>query len=100
MKKQLLIGLSSTFLLAMSANAADINAGKQLSGRCSSCHGQTGVSSNPLYPNLAGQKAPYLLKQMRDFQQGKRIDPTMQAMVKGLSEQDMDNLAEFYSRIK
>jgi len=73
---------------------------KQLAGRCVSCHGVGGISSSPLYPNLAGQKAPYLLKQMRDFQTGKRADPVMGAMVKGLSEADMDGLANYYSKMK
>ena len=82
-------------LVAQSAFAADA---KGLSSRCISCHGATGVSSNPLYPNLAGQKAAYLLKQMRDFQKGERKDPVMNAMVQGLSEQDMDALAEFYNK--
>jgi len=68
-----------------------------LSNRCVSCHGATGISSNPLYPNLAGQKVAYLLKQMRDFQTGQRKDSIMNAMVKGLSAQDLDVLAKFYS---
>ncbi len=73
---------------------------QQLAGRCASCHGANGVSSNPANPNLAGQKAPYLLKQMREFQSGKRVDSVMGAMMKGLSEADMDTLAIYYSKMK
>jgi len=73
---------------------------QQLAGRCVSCHGANGISTNPAYPNLAGQNAPYLLKQMRDFQSGKRADPIMGAMVKGLSEADMDTLANHYNKMK
>ena len=90
--------ISLSLVIAVAAQpvlAADVTG---LSSRCVSCHGATGISSNPLYPNLAGQKAAYLLKQMRDFQKGDRKDPVMNAMVQGLSEQDMDALAEFYSK--
>ncbi len=88
--------LSLTMVVATQvAFAADA---KGLSGRCISCHGAEGISSNPMYPNLAGQKAAYLLKQMRDFQKGERKDPVMNAILQGLSEQDMDALAEFYSK--
>lgn len=92
------LGMIALFAIAaQSAFAADA---KQLAGRCVSCHGASGISSSPVYPNLAGQKAPYLLKQMRDFQTGKRADPVMGAMVKGLSETDMDALANYYSKKK
>jgi len=64
---------------------------------CISCHGTTGISSNPQYPNLAGQKSAYILKRLRDFKQGLRKAPVMNAIVQGLSEQDMDALAEYYS---
>ena len=90
----LVVGLA---VLSHAVLAADA---QQLSGRCVSCHGASGISSNSVYPNLAGQKAPYLLKQMRDFQNGKRADPVMTAMVKGLTEAEMDALANYYSQMK
>lgn len=89
--------MAGCLLIGQTSFAADA---QQLSVRCASCHGANGVSANPVYPNLAGQKAPYLLKQMRDFQSGKRADPVMSAMVKGLTEADMDELANYYSNIK
>ncbi len=90
---------SLSLVIAVTAQpvlAADVSG---LSSRCVSCHGATGIGSNPLYPNLAGQKSAYLLKQMRDFQKGDRKDPVMNAMVQGLSEQDMNALAEYYSKM-
>jgi cytochrome c553 len=97
MRKLLL--LAGVSMMAMQAQAADINAGQRLSASCAACHGQKGISSNPLYPNLAGQKAPYLVKQMRDFKTGKRQDPVMSAMVKSLDEEAMNNIAEYYSQL-
>jgi cytochrome c553 len=98
MSKTKLISLALV-LMATGQAAIAADAGS-LANRCVSCHGAKGISSNPAYPNLAGQKAPYLLKQMRDFQSGKRSDPVMGAMVKGLSETDMDSLATYYSKMK
>lgn len=97
MRKILLVPLLA--VSSFQVQAADINAGQQLSASCQSCHGQKGVSNSPLYPNLAGQKAPYLAKQMRDFKTGKRQDPIMSAMVKSLDEAAINNIAEYYSRL-
>lgn len=98
--KSVFVLAGSLLLLSQVAFAADSNAGAQLAGRCMACHGQNGISSAPTYPNLAGQKLAYLQKQLRDFAAGKRVDPVMSAMVKGLSEQDMENLAAYYSQLK
>ena len=65
---------------------------------CAACHGPQGISTNPLWPNLAGQHAPYLLKQLHDFKTaGKRDAPTMAPLVNTLSEKDMEDLAAFYA---
>ncbi len=76
---------------------ADIAAGKAKAGMCAGCHGAMGTSSNAIWPNLAGQHAEYLAKQLTDFKAGKRTDATMAPMVAGLSEQDIENLAAFYA---
>jgi len=94
-----LIILSSLIFFSFAAQAADINKGKQSALSCQSCHGATGISTNPLYPNLAGQKSAYLVKQMRDFKTGKRQDPIMSAMVKSLSEDDLSNIAEYFTSL-
>ncbi len=73
-------------------------AGEEKSTVCAACHGPTGASSNPIWPNLAGQNVAYLVKQLHDFKQKKgRNDPTMAPMVAGLSDQDIDDLAIFYA---
>ncbi|MCI0655362.1 MAG: c-type cytochrome [Methylococcaceae bacterium] len=51
----------------------------------------------PTFPRLAGQHAKYLSRQLSDFKSQKRTDPSMQAMAAGLSEQDMEDLGEFYA---
>ncbi len=63
---------------------------------CAACHGATGQSSIPIYPNLAGQQAAYTVKQLKDFQSGARKDPTMgalAALAKGKEQAIADYLA-------
>ncbi len=79
--------------------AADAEAGKAKSGTCAACHGANGVSPNPLWPNLAGQKDKYLAKQIKAFKEGTRTDPTMAPMVAVLSDEDIENLAAYYSSL-
>ena len=82
MKRQILTALSAVALAAVAnvASAADIPAGKAKSASCAGCHGANGISAVPTYPNLAGQKEAYLVKQMKAFRDGTRTDPTMNAM--------------------
>jgi cytochrome c553 len=91
----------STVLLAMSGSvmAGDAAAGKAKAASCAGCHGTNGVSSNPLWPNLAGQKDGYLVKSMKAFRDGTRNDPMMTPMAKPLSDADIDNIAAYYSSL-
>ena len=79
------------------AHAGDAAAGKQKAVVCSACHGIDGNSINPLWPNLAGQHAAYLVKQMKAFRSGERKDPVMAPMAMPLSDADIDDLAAFYA---
>lgn len=98
MKK--LLFAASAVLLAVNVHAAgDAAAGKAKAAVCSACHGANGVSPTPIWPNLAGQKELYLIKQIKAFRDGDRNDPSMSPMVKPLSDQDIDNLAAYYSSL-
>jgi cytochrome c553 len=76
---------------------ADAMKGAQLSASCAHCHGTDGNSSSGQYPNLAGQTAEYLYLQIKAFKEGARKDPMMSPMVGILTDQDMRDLADFYS---
>jgi cytochrome c553 len=80
--------------------AGDAAAGKSKSMMCAACHGMNGISPNDIWPNLAGQKKGYLIKQIKAFRDGGRVDPSMAPMVKALSDQDVEDLAEYYSTMK
>lgn len=79
--------------------AGDAAAGKAKSATCAGCHGAEGVSANPLWPNLAGQKDAYLAKQLKAFRDGTRTDPMMAPMAKPLSDDDINNLAAYFSSL-
>jgi cytochrome c553 len=79
------------------AALADAMKGAQLSASCAHCHGIDGNSSAGQYPVLAGQTQEYLYRQLKDFKEGRRKDPMMSPMVGILSDEDMQNLADFYS---
>jgi cytochrome c553 len=98
MKKILLVVSIISCVLAVPALAqGDAAAGKGKAAACAACHGADGNSVAPNFPNLAGQHASYLLKQLQNFKSGKRKDPTMTAMVAPLSEQDMADVAAYFA---
>jgi len=74
----------------------DAAAGKALAANCAGCHGETGISGNPAWPNLAAQKPGYLVNVLKAFKAGLRKDPMMAGVSRGLSDADMANLAAYY----
>lgn len=77
----------------------DPDAGEQKAAVCAGCHGPEGVSLSPEVPNLAGQKETYMINALQAYQSGLRNNPLMKSMVQGLSEQDIEDLAAYYSRL-
>jgi cytochrome c553 len=96
--------LTLTFLLTIFFNlpvsAADAAAGEQKAQSCVACHGQKGNSTNVLWPNLAAQQSTYLTNQLKNFKSGDRINPMMQSMAANLNNEDMANLATYFSSQK
>lgn len=89
--------VSVAVLVSGAAVAGDAAAGKTKSSTCAGCHGAAGVSANPLWPNLAGQKEAYLVKQLKALRDGTRTDPMMSPMAKPLTDDDINNLAAYFS---
>ena len=82
---------------SLPAFAGDAAAGKAKAMTCMACHGAAGISPNDIWPNLAGQKEGYLVKQIKAFRDGVRVDPMMAPMVRSLSDDDIANLATYFS---
>ena len=98
-KTYLLITAALLSISSTSVVAGDAAAGKAKSATCAACHGQNGISPNDLWPNLAGQKAGYLVAQMKAFRDGQRANPMMAPMAASLSDADIDDLAAFYASL-
>ena len=96
-KLPILVALLALGFTASPAFAGDAAAGKSKSATCAACHGAAGISNNGIWPNLAGQKEGYLVKQITAFRDGKRQDPMMAPMAAPLSDDDIANLAAYYA---
>ena len=64
---------------------------------CAACHGEYGVSSNPLWPTLAGQHQDYLLHSLKQYRDGTRKDPVMSAQAALLDEKVLAVMAEYFA---
>ncbi len=64
---------------------------------CGACHGNNGVSTNTLWPNLAGQQEGYLVKSIKEFRDEIRVEATMQPFVEDLTDQEIADLAAYYN---
>ena len=62
--------------LGGTAHAGDIAQGKVKAAMCAGCHTLSGIGLTEEYPNLAGQKEAYLVKQLKAFKSRTRTDPT------------------------
>lgn len=100
MKKVLMLvlsGLAISVAASAWAEVGNAEAGKTKSATCAACHGADGNSVNPEWPKLAGQHPNYLLKQLMNFKNDERVNPSMSPMAKPLSDQDMADLAAYYA---
>jgi len=103
MMKIITLGLmASALTLSVNVMAGDAAAGKNKSAVCDTCHGAAGISSIEMYPNLAGQKKTYLVNAMKAYKNKARnggMAVIMQAQAANLSDQDIENLASYYSSL-
>lgn len=97
------IGITLMVVNSIVIAAGDVAKGKAKSAVCSTCHGADGIAIMPAYPNLAGQNAEYLesaLKAYREKQRQGGMAAIMQMQANNLSDEDISNLAAYYSSLK
>jgi len=96
------VNAETTIAGGMSAGDGDPKAGKSKSELCQGCHGADGMSIDPTsFPNLAGQYAGYIFKQVQDFQLGNRQDDTMSAMAATVTDrQDLKDISAYFATRK
>jgi cytochrome c553 len=86
--------------LASGASAADAAAGKQKAQMCAVCHGLDGIAKAPDAPHIAGESPIYLTRQLEAFRSGERKHEQMTIIAQSLSDEDIANLAAWYSSIR
>lgn len=80
--------------------AKDLAAGKKAARQCNVCHGKNGIATNPEAPNLAGESAIYIEKQLMAFRKGERKHRQMTIVAQMLKDEDIRNLANWYAAMK
>ena len=65
---------------------------------CAACHGADGNSTIVVNPKLAHQHPEYLVKQLHDFKDDKRVDPVMKGFASMLSDEEMQNIAAWLAK--
>jgi cytochrome c553 len=82
--------------------AGDAAAAKAKLSMCEGCHGipgyKTAFPSAYHVPKLGGQHADYIIKALEGYKSGTRSHPTMTALAKTLSQQDIEDFAAYYSK--
>lgn len=101
MSKRLIIALagiaSFTAFAAEAPLVGDPQAGAAKAATCAACHGMDGNSPAAEWPKLAGQHADYTARHTRLVRDGGRENITMLPFVQDLSDQDIADIAAFYS---
>lgn len=91
------IGTDSTEAVKLRSSTGDPIAGKGKSELCQGCHGEDGNSPDSMTPKLAGQNASYIAKQLRNYQIGTRTHQIMSAMAATVGDEDLDDIAAYFS---
>ncbi|PFG55590.1 cytochrome c553 [Vibrio sp. ES.051] len=81
----------------------NVEAGQAKAGVCAACHGADGIATIPAYPNLKGQNEQYIISSIKAYKNKERnggLAAVMQAQASLLSDEDIENLAAYYSSLK
>ena len=97
--KKIIISILAVSIHMGALAMGDALRGQELTRNCAGCHGMNGVPVQPMHPVLAGQKEMYLVSQITAFRDETRINPIMNQMVKNLTDQDIQDIAAYYSTI-
>ncbi len=85
-------------ILPLASQAGDPKAAEPLASTlCAGCPGPKGISSNPLWPNLAGQQEQYLIKTMQDYKEGRREDAVMAPLAQAFDDKAIEDFAAYYA---
>lgn len=95
-----LCGAALALTLTPALAKGDIEAGKTKSVACQACHGSDGAAKiDPQYPRLAGQYRDYIARGLHEYKSGQRDNPIMAGFAATLSDQDIEDLAAYFSSL-
>ena len=98
-----IIALTALFSTNVTFAAGDVAAGKVKAALCASCHGANGIAIAPMYPNLAGQNEAYLVSALNAYRSKERnggMSAIMQMQAVNLSDDDINDVAAYFSSLK
>lgn len=102
--KRLIVLLLGGVFFAQSALAqgledlvGDPEAGKKIARKCQTCHGRDGMAKIPIAPNIGGEPALYIARQLAAFRDGDRYHEMMTVVTAGLSDQAISDVASWYA---
>lgn len=93
------IALPAIALPGLALAAGDAAEGRKLARQCSTCHGIDGLAKVPIAPHIAGENFTYLQTQLRNYRSGRREHEIMSVVAQTLSDEDINDLAAWYSSI-
>ena len=101
MPKQLLAAIAFAALAlpaapSLALGPGDPEEGRKIARMCSACHGRDGVAVCANTPNIAGQDPGYMAEQLVHYRSGERVHPEMNVVAKGLSDEQIANLAAWF----
>lgn len=93
--------LAAIALLVGPVSAGESSPGKmKVQSTCQTCHGMDGQATLAMVPNLSGQRKQYIVIQLQAYRAGRRQHAQMNIIAKMLSDEDIENVADWYSNIK
>lgn len=103
MRIKTLLVVALGFSMAPGLHAAEKADAKRVmeivNSRCALCHGIDGESASAVFPRLAAQHPEYMMKQLKDFREGRRKG-TMTEMAADLKDAEIAGLASYFSAKK
>ena len=89
--------VAATAWAGAASAAGSVERGQEKSATCVACHGAEGIATAPQWPNLAGQYTDYLEHALQAYRSGNRQNAIMQGFAAQLSDQDIEDLAAYFS---
>jgi cytochrome c553 len=90
----------SGLIVCNSAAAQDVTTGRRKAAACQACHGLDGIAKLPDAPNLAGQPAAYLVRELNAFRSGARRSEVMSVAAKALTDEEIRDISAYYAAIQ